>query len=57
MRLDAVEEPRSPVMMMLQRVFWTGNTLRLVAGRLSGIHCVVLVTLGGHSRGGGDYLS
>jgi pimeloyl-ACP methyl ester carboxylesterase len=57
MRFDVVGDPGNPMVLMLPGSFCTGDTLRPIADRLSGSYCVVLVTLDGHVRGGGDYLS
>lgn len=57
MRFDVVGDPGNPVVLMLPGSFCTGDTLRPIANRLSGSYCVVLATLDGHIRGGGDYLS
>lgn len=57
MRFDVVGNPGNPVVLMLPGSFCTGGTLRPIAKRLDGSYCVVLITLDGHVRGGGDYLS
>lgn len=57
MRFDVVGELGNPMVLMLPGSFCTGDTLRPIADRLSGSYCVVLVTLDGNVRGGGDYLS
>lgn len=57
MRFDVVGDSGNPMVLMLPGSFCTGDTLRPIADRLSGSYCVVLATLDGHVRGGGDYLS
>lgn len=57
MRLDELGDPKAPTILMVPGSFCTGDSELPIARRLCDRFHVVTVTLDGHVKGGGDYLS
>ena len=57
MRFDELGDPKAPTILMVPGSFCTGDSELPIARRLCDRFHVVTVTLDGHVKGGGDYLS